>query len=135
MAVTETPQVPPQPSVIVDRRTGEYLLYKITALGSTPMFTLADDRGRTIMRSESTPPQMNYERKCPTSPDDNPVPRRNQHAMIGLMPLVTKYTYKVELHRGDDSLKEMVIHNVYDRVEPLDDADKFRRNLGVRVLM
>ncbi len=133
MAVTETPVVPPQPAVTVDRRSGEYLLYKITALGSTPMFTLADDRGRMIMTSQGVPPQMNYQRKWPRSPDDDPVPRINEHAMIGLMGLVTQYTYEVELHRQDDSLKEKVVHSVYNRVEPFDDADQFRRSLGVNV--
>lgn len=133
MPVTETPVVPPQPAVTVDRRSGEYLLYKITALGSTPMFTLADDRGRTIMTSQGIPPQMNYQRKWPSSPDDDPVPRINEHAMIGLMGLVTQYTYRVELHGQDGSLKETVIHSTYKRVEPFDDADQFRRSLGVNV--
>ena len=132
MAVTENPIVPPKPSVLVDGLAGEFLLYKMTALGSTPMFTLADNRGRTIMTSEGLPPQMNYERRWPLSPDDDPVPAQNQHAMIGLMALVTKYTYKVELHNQDGSLKRVVIHSEYTRVAPLADDDKFMRNLTVR---
>ena len=58
MAVKETQHVDPQVDTVVDLRVGEYLLYKITALGSTPMFTLADDRGRTILTSEGVSPQM-----------------------------------------------------------------------------
>lgn len=133
MAVTEDPQVPPQPSVVVDRRVGEYLFYKITALGSTPMFTLADDRGRTIMTSQGVPSQTKYERKWPRSPEDDPVPPRNEHAMIGLMSLVTQYTYEVDHRRADDSVIEKVIHSIYKRVKPFDDADQFRRSLGVKV--
>jgi len=133
MAVKETQHVDPQVDTVVDLRVGEYLLYKITALGSTPMFTLADDRGRTILTSEGVPPQMNYEKRWPLSPDDDPIPRNSQHAIIGLMPLVTKYRYTVELHKKDDSLKETVIDSDYDRIEPLDDADQFRQNLGVGI--
>ena len=134
MAVTETPIVPPRPAVLVDGEAGEFLLYKMTVLGATPLFTLADDRGRTIMTSENIPPQMNYEKKWPLSPDDDPVPRESDHAMIGLMPLVTQYTYKVELHNADGSLKAVVIHSQYDRVAPLSVDDKFMRNLTVRIM-
>ena len=134
MAVTETPNVEPQPAVAVDRRVGEYLLYRVTALGSTPLFTLADDRGRTILTSEGVPPKMTYERKWPISPNDDPAPRRSQHSIIGLMALITRYNYQVELHNADDSIKEMVIDSDYHRVEPLDDADQFRRDLSVRLL-
>jgi hypothetical protein len=133
MAVTETQHVEPQTDAVVDLRVGEYLLYKMMALGSTPMFTLADDRGRTIMSSEGVPPQMNYQRKWPISPDDDPIPRNSEHAMIGLMSLVTKYRYTVELHARDDSLKETIIDSDYDRVKPFDDADQFRRSLGVGI--
>jgi hypothetical protein len=102
-------------------------------LGATPLFTLADDRGRTIMTSENIPPQMNYERRWPRSPDDDPVPAESEHAMVGLMPLVTQYTYKVELHNADGSVKAVVIHSQYDRVAPLADDDKFMRDLAVSV--
>jgi hypothetical protein len=134
MAVNETPIVPPKPSVLVDGEAGEFLVYKMTVLGATPLFTLADDRGRTIMTSENVPPQMNYQRRWPISPDDDPVPRESDHAMIGLMPLVTQYTYKVEHHNADGSLRAVVVHSRYDRVEPLSDEDKFMRNVAVRVL-
>jgi len=134
MAVTETPIVPPRPAVLVDGEAGEFLLYTMTVLGATPLFTLADDRGRTIMTSENIPPQMNYQKRWPLSPDDDPVPRESDHAMIGLMPLVTQYTYKVELHNADGSLKSVVIHSQYDRVAPLSVEDKFMRNLTVRVM-
>lgn len=134
MAVKETPIVPPKPAVLVDGAAGEFLVYKMTALGATPLFTLADDRGRTIMTSENIPPQMNYQRRWPLSPDDDPVPGESDHAMIGLMPLVTQYTYKVELHNADGSLKSVPIHSQYDRLAPLADDDKFMRNLTVRVL-
>ncbi len=133
MAVTETPVVPPQPSVFVDRSVGEYLFYKITALGSKPVFTLADNRGRTIMTSQGVPPQMTYTRKWPKSADDDPVPRRNEHAIIGLMGLVTQYTYEVEHRSEDDAVIEKVIHSVYKRVAPFDDTDQFRRVLAVRI--
>jgi hypothetical protein len=135
MAVNETPIVPPRPAVLVDGGAGEFLLYKMTALGDTPMFTLADDRGRTIMTSEGIPPQMNYERRWPKSPDDDPVPPESDHSMVGLMSLVTKYTYEVELHNADGSLKSVVIHSDYNRVAPFEDDDKFMRNLTVRVAM
>lgn len=133
MAVTETPVVPPQPSVTVDRRSGEFLVYRITALGSEPMFTLADDRGKTIMTSQGVPPQMTYERNWPKSSEDDPVVRVNEHAMIGLMAFVTEYTYEVELHRQDNSIKEKVVYSIYKRTEPFDDTDQFRRSLGVNV--
>jgi hypothetical protein len=133
MAVKETAVVPPQPSVIVDRRVGEFLLYRITTLGSTPAFTLVDDRGRTILTSQGIPPQMVYEREWPKSPDDDPVPPINEHSVIGLMAAVKTYTYEVELIRKDGSLKEKVIHSIYERIPPLDDADQFRRVLGVKV--
>ncbi len=135
MAVNETPIVPPRPAVLVDGGAGEFLLYKMTALGDTPMFTLADDRGRTIMSSEGIPPQMTYERRWPKSPDDDPVPPESDHSMVGLMSLVTKYTYEVELHNADGSLKSVVIHSDYNRVAPFEDDDKFMRNLTVRVAM
>jgi hypothetical protein len=106
----------------------------MTALGATPEFTLADDRGQTIMTSENIPTQMNYQKRWPLSPDDDPVPAESDHAMIGLMPLVTQYTYKVELHKADGSLKSVVIHSQYDRVAPLAADDKFMRNLTVRVM-
>lgn len=131
MAVTENAIVPPNAAVFVDGRVGEFLLYKMTALGDTPMFTLADDRNRTIMTSEGVPPQMNYERRWPQSPTDDPVPAESEHAMVGLMPLVTKYTYKVELHNQDGSLKTVLIHSEYTRVAPFADDDKFMRNLSV----
>jgi len=133
MAVNETPIVPPRPAVLVDGGAGEFLLYKMTALGDTPMFTLADDRGRTIMSSEGIPPQITYERRWPKSPDDDPVPPESDHSMVGLMSLVTKYTYEVELHNADGSLKSVVIHSDYNRVAPFEDDDKFMRNLTVRV--
>lgn len=133
MAVNETPIVPPKPAVLVDGAAGEFLLYKMTALGATPLFTLADDRGRTIMTSENIPPQMNYQRRWPLSPEDDPVPAESEHAMVGLMPLVTQYTYKVELHNADGSVKSVVIHSQYDRVTPLADDDKFMRDLAVSV--
>lgn len=133
MAVNETPIVPPKPAVLVDGAAGEFLLYKMTVLGATPLFTLADDRGRTIMTSENIPPQMNYERRWPRSPDDDPVPAESEHAMVGLMALVTQYTYKVELHNADGSVKSVVIHSQYDRVAPLADDDKFMRDLAVSV--
>jgi hypothetical protein len=133
MAVKKTEHVAPQADAVVDLRVQEYLLYKITALGQSPMFTLADDRGRTIMTSEGVPAQMNYERKWPTSPTDDPVPRNSEHAIIGLMPLITKYRYTVELHKKDDSLKETVVDNEYERIPPLDDADQFRQSLGVGI--
>jgi hypothetical protein len=86
------------------------------------------------MTSQGIPPQMNYKRKWPVSPNDDPVPHFNEHAMIGLLSaLVTQYTYKVELHGQDDSLIETVIHSTYKRVAPFDDADQFRRGLGVNV--
>lgn len=132
MAVTENPIVPPSPAVLVDGEAGEFLLYKMTALGDTPLFSLADDRGRIIMTSQGVPPQMNYERRWPINPDDDPVPAESDHSMVGLMPLVTKYTYKVELHKRDGSLKRVIIHSEYDRVEPFADDDKFMRNLTVR---
>lgn len=131
MAVVENAIVPPNAAVFVDGQAGEFLLYRMTALGDTPMFTLADDRGRTILTSEGLPPQMNYQRRWPLSPDDDPVPAESEHAMVGLMALVTKYTYKVELHNRDGSLKEVVIHSEYTRVAPYEDDDEFRRNLGV----
>jgi hypothetical protein len=134
MAVNEVPIVPPKAAVLVDGAAGEFLLYKMTALGATPQFTLADDRGRTIMTSENIPPQKNYERRWPLSPDDDPVPGESDHAMIGLLPLITQYTYKVELHNADGSIKSVPIHSQYDRVEPLADDDKFMRNLTVRIL-
>jgi hypothetical protein len=134
MAVNETQIVPPKPAVLVDGEAGEFLLYKMTALGQTPMFTLADDRGRTIMTSENIPPQMNYERRWPRSPDDDPVPPENDHSMVGLMALVTKYTYKVELRNADGSPKSVVIHSEYTRVAPFEDDDKFMRNLTVNVV-
>jgi hypothetical protein len=133
MAVKKTEHVAPQVDTVVDLRVQEYLLYKVTALGQTPMFTLADDRGRTIMTSEGVPPQMNYERKWPSSPTDDPVPRNSEHAIVGLMGLITKYRYTVELHKKDDSLKETVIDNEYERIAPLDDADQFRQSLGVGI--
>jgi hypothetical protein len=135
MAVDETPIVPPKPAVLVDGEAQEFLLYKITVLGATPLFTLADDRGRIIMTSKNIPPQMNYQRRWPTSPDDDPVPAESDHSMVGLMSLVTEYTYKVELHNADGSLKSVVIHSKYSRVEPFEDDDKFMRNLTVRVAM
>lgn len=131
MAVVENAIVPPNAAVFVDGQAEEFLLYRMTALGDTPMFTLADDRGRTILTSEGLPPQMNYQRRWPLSPDDDPVPAESEHAMVGLMALVTKYTYKVELHNRDGSLKEVVIHSEYTRVAPYEDDDEFRRNLGV----
>ena|SRR5882724_2089390 len=133
MAVNETPIAPPKAAVLVDGAAGEFLLYKMTALGATPLFTLADDRGRRIMTSENIPPQLNYQRRWPLSPDDDPVPGESDHAMVALMSLVTQYTYKVELHNSDGSLKSVVIHSQYDRVAPLSDDDKFMRNLTVRV--
>lgn len=131
MSVTENAIVPPSAAVLVDGEAGEFLLYKLTALGDTPMFTLADDRGRTIMTSEGLPPQMNYERRWPLSPDDDPVPAESEHAMVGLMGLITKYTYKVELHNKNGSLKEVIIHSEYNRIAPFKDDDKFMRNLAV----
>lgn len=133
MPVVENAIVPPSAAVLVDGEADEFLLYKVTALGDTPMFTLADDRGRTILTSEGLPPQMDYERRWPLSPDDDPLPAESDHAMIGLMALVTKYTYKVELHNKNGSLKKVVIHSEYTRVAPLADDDKFMRNLTVRV--
>jgi hypothetical protein len=135
MAVKEDPKVPPQPSVVVDLRVGEFLLYKVIALGSTPVFTLADDRGRTILTSQGKPPQMSYQRKWPKSPDDDPLERVNEHAIIGLMGLVTKYTYKVELHKSDGSIKETVVHSDFIREKPFDDADQCHRSLTVRLKM
>jgi hypothetical protein len=136
MAVNRTHIVPPRPAVLVDGAAGEFLIYKMTALGATPLFTLADDRGRTIMTSENIPPQMNYQRRWPLSPDDDPVPGESDHAMKALMALggITQYTYKVELHKADGSIKSVPIHSQYDRVAPLSDNDKFERNLTVRVL-
>lgn len=131
MAVVENAIVPPNAAVFVDGQAGEFLLYKMTALGDTPMFTLADDRGRTIMTSEGLRPQMSYQRRWPLSPDDNPVPAESEHAMVGLMALITKYTYEVELHNKSGSLKEVIIHSEYTRVAPFEDDDKFMRNLGV----
>ena len=133
MAVTENQIVPASAAVLIDGEAGEFLLYKMTVLGDTPMFTLADDRGRTIMTSEGLPPQMNYERRWPLSPDDDSVPAESDHSMVGLMALVVKYTYKVELHNKDGSVKKVVINSEYTRVAPLADDDKFMRNLTVRV--
>lgn len=133
MAVKETAHVSPQSAVLLDGEAGEFLIYKLTALGSTPMFTLADDRDRTIMTSEGLPPQMNYQRKWPESPEDDPVPAESDHAMIGLMPLITKYTYKVEVHNADNSLKSVVINSDYERIQPFSALDQFRRTLTVRV--
>ena len=133
MAVNERPIVPAKPAVLVDGEAREFLVYSMTVSGDTPLFTLADDRGRTIMTSENLPPQMNYERRWPASPDDDPVPAESDHSMVGLMPLVTRYIYKVELHNGDGSLKSVLIHSDYSRVEPFEDDDKFMRNLTVRV--
>jgi len=135
MAVAETPIVPPKPAVLIDGEAEEFLLYKMTALGATPVFTLADDRGRTIMTSENIPPKMNYERRWPISAEDDPVPPESDHTMVGLMALVTKYSYKVELHNSDGSLKSVVIHSDYNRIAPFADDDKFMRNLTVRVAM
>jgi hypothetical protein len=131
MSVVENAIVPPSAAVLVDGEAGEFLLYKMTALGQTPMFTLADDRGRTIMTSEGLPPQMNYERRWPLSPDDDPPPAESDHAMVGLMGLITKYTYKVELHNKNGSLKEVIILSEYTRIAPFKDDDKFMRNLAV----
>ena len=131
MAVVENAIVPPSAAVFVDGQAGEFLLYKVTALGDKPMFTLADDRGRTIMTSEGLPPQMNYQRQWPLSPDDDPVPAESEHTIVGLMALVTQYTYKVELHNKNGSLKEVIIHSEYTQVAPFENDDKFMRNLGV----
>jgi hypothetical protein len=135
MAVNETPRVEPQPAVLVDRRQGEYLVYKVTVSGATPVFTLADDRGRTILTSEGASPRRDYEREWPLSPDDDPIPRRSEHEIIGLMALVTKYTLTVELCHRDGSVKETVIDSDYERVAPLSDTDKFRRGLSVRLML
>ena len=132
MAVAENPIVPPNAAVLIDGEAGEFLMYKLTALGDTPIFTLADDRGRTIMTSEGLPPQMNYERRWPQKPDDDPVPAESDHSMVGLLALVTKYTYQVELHNKNGSLKRVIIKSEYTRVAPLADDDKFMRNLTVR---
>jgi hypothetical protein len=51
--------------------------------------------------------------------------------MVGLMGLITKYTYKVELHNKNGSVKEVIIHSEYNRVAPFKDDDKFMRNLAV----
>jgi len=135
MAVTETQIVTPQPSVVVDHTQGEQLVYTLTASGATPVFTLADNLGHIIMTSKGVPPKAEYTRTWPISPDDDPIKDDTQHEMIGLMALVTSYTYKVELVRNDGSVKETVINSEYDRVAPLSDTDKFRRGLNVLVLL
>lgn len=134
MAVNVTHHVNPQPAVNVDLSLGESLRYTVGASGATPVFTLSDDRGRTILTSQGLPPSAEYIREWPISPEDEPFPSSSEHAIIGLMGLVTQYTYKVELLNSDGSVKETVIHSDFDRVEPFSDTDKMRRSLSVELL-
>lgn len=86
-------------AVLVHASTDEFLLYKLTASGATPIFTLTDSDGNLIMSSQDAPNPPGsgtYQREWPRPVD--PVATVTSHTMGMHFLAAIKYTYEVE-HR------------------------------------
>jgi hypothetical protein len=118
MAVTETvhkdDNQQPMDATDVSLRVslGEYLIYRVTVSGAVPEFVLVDG-DETLL--ESDVPKKVYETTWP-DPKDASVAAgvKHQHTLGLNFNAAIKYTYEVEQHRVDDSLKKKLIFVDYE---------------------
>ncbi len=97
------------PSVTIDLRDNDFLLYKMTVRGSRPIFTVEDSRAvRTIFSDEDEPATTEpllYERRWPIQGDIISTVT-NHVAGISFLAAIA-YTYQVECHRGNGTVEEL----------------------------
>lgn len=121
-------------AVFIRASKGEYLLYKVTVLGPEPIFTLVDSKNDKLLLSQDNQPSSQvprvYQRKWPLPAD--PVSTITNHTLgmhfLGAVQEKMKYTYVVELHNSDDTVKLKLIDKDYESTTP---EDVFFQALGV----
>ena len=87
-----------------DLNKGEYLLYKLKVCGAQGIFSIVDEKSRTLIKSTEFPnPQQDYLRKWPNAQEDIPAEKDIIYTLVVSFNKATKYTYIVEHHKADGS--------------------------------
>jgi hypothetical protein len=106
MSVTKSPRRE-SVAVFVDVSGGEFLLYRVTARGVRPIFTLVDSEVNALLLSNKDTPVTNsplvYERRWPLPADSREAMTNHTLGMNFLAAPIT-YTYVVEHHLANESV-------------------------------
>jgi hypothetical protein len=87
-----------------DLNKGEFLLYKLKVWGNQGIFSIVDEKSRTLIKSTEFPnPQDDYLRKWPNAQEDIPAEKDIIYTLVVSFNKATKYTYIVEHHKADGS--------------------------------
>ena len=106
-----------------DLRNGEYLLYKLKVRGAKGIFSVVDEKGRVLMKNNDYPdPEQEYLSKWPNTPADIPAEHDIIYTLVVSFIAATKYSYVVELVKGNGSMSE-VIKNIDFESENAGDSD------------
>ena len=117
-------------AVFLNASAGDFLLYKLTAQGAQPIFTLVDSRVDKLLLSNHSSPTSNnplvFERKWPLPVDA--VSTATNHTMGLHFIAATRYRYEVGLFSSNGQLKRSLIDITYSSNVP---EDVFFQALGV----
>jgi hypothetical protein len=116
--------------VFLDVTNGEHLVYRVTARGATPIFTLVDSQSEQLLMSNNdspiaTMPAVVYERQWPLPAD--PQPEATSHTMAFHFLAAISYRYEVVRNRGDGG-SDVLIDITYSSKAP---EDVFFQDLAV----
>ncbi len=115
-------------SVQVNRTAGEYLSYKLTVEGATPIFSFACEH-RSLRSEKDFPGHPMREYEWLWGKDDADSDADDDVYVVGMSFLTaTKYTLRVEHRRDDDSVIKLLKDIDYESQDP---NDNFKETLRV----
>jgi len=89
-------------AVFVDASAGEFLRYQVSFLGGQAHFSIVDTVGHNILLSH----KVGFVRDWPRPVD--PVSQNTSHVATFHFALATQYTYQVELHRPNGTVRTLI---------------------------
>lgn len=89
-------------AVFVDASSGDFLRYRVSFLGGQAEFSIVDAVGHNILLSHKTGSARDWPQPI------DPVSQNTSHVATFHFLLATRYTYQVDLHRSDGSVRTLI---------------------------
>lgn len=106
-----------------DLKKGEYLVYKLKVWGGQGIFSIVDEKSRVLMKNtDFHETEYDYMRKWPVTPADIPAERDIIYTLVVSFSTATKYSYVVELYKGDGS-SPVILKNLDFESQNTTDSD------------
>jgi hypothetical protein len=106
-----------------DLKKGEYLVYKLKVWGGQGIFSIVDEKSRVLMKNtDFHETEYDYKRKWPDTPADIPAERDIIYTLVVSFSTARKYSYVVELYKGDGS-SPVILKNLDFESQNTTDSD------------